>query len=78
MLAKQEIRFRAVKMGIATGNMPNADLMWKIQKMDNHAECFGQGAGCPNEDCQWRSKCLAVGLFEHSLLTPEVPQKQSA
>jgi hypothetical protein len=79
LLSKQEIRHRAVKMGITTGNMPSVDLIWNIQNIDNHAECFGKGEGCPNQDCQWRSKCLALDLYSQtSLVFEEAPQKHSA
>ena len=79
VLSKQEIRHRAVKMGIATGNMPSVDLIWAIQKMENFAECFGKGVDCPNKGCRWRNTCLALDLYSNtSLAFEEVPRKRSA
>jgi hypothetical protein len=60
MISKEEIRFKAVKMGIATGQMSNADLIWAIQRDDLHTECFGGIADCHNRDCRWQVQCIAL------------------
>lgn len=57
MRSKQEIKYRAIQMGIATGTMPDLELMWWIQRDDQHVECFGRISGCSEADCPLRYPC---------------------
>jgi len=60
MISRVMIRDRAVRMAIATGDMPEVDLIWAVQKTEGNQPCFGQGLGCAHLDCRWRGKCTAL------------------
>ena len=63
MISPEAVKFRAVKMGIATGAMPNVDLIWARQKIEDQNVCFGQGLTCSNQQCRWRGECRALDFF---------------
>lgn len=60
---KEEVKFRAMKMGIATGDMPDVEFIWSVQRSEGSRECFGQGFGCQERGCCWRAKCMALDFF---------------
>ena len=66
MLSKEAIKFRAVRMGIATGDMPDVDFIWSVQRGEGVEECFGQGLTCQNKMCCWRKNCKALDFFADS------------
>ena len=63
MISPEAVKFRAVKMGIAIGGMPNVSLIWARQKADGQKACFGQGLTCSNQQCRWRGECRALDFF---------------
>ena len=63
MIAKEEIRHRALMMGISTGDMPSVDLIWNIQQDEHNQACFGDGQGCLQRKCRWRRYCRALDFF---------------
>jgi len=63
MISPEAVKFRAVKMGIATGGMPNVDLIWARQKSEGQGVCFGQGRTCLKQQCRWRCECRALDFF---------------
>jgi len=57
-------------MGIATGDMPDVEFIWSVQRFEGSQVCFGRGIGCRENSCCWRIKCLALDFFaEMSLST---------
>jgi len=52
-----------MKMGIATGDMPDVEFIWSVQRSEGSRECFGQGFGCQERGCSWRDKCVALDFF---------------
>lgn len=52
-------------MGIATGDMPNVDLIWALQQQEGFEACFGSGRHCPARNCHWRKSCLALDFHEN-------------
>ena len=50
-------------MGIATGDMPDVEFIWSVQRSEGSRECFGQGLGCQERGCSWRAKCMALDFF---------------
>ena len=64
MLSDQSIKHRALMMGIYTGDMPDVDFIWAVQKFEEGKMCFGMGYGCREKDCRWRNKCLALDLYD--------------
>ena len=66
MLSKEAIKFRAVKMGIATGDMPDVEFVWSVQRAEGVEECFGQGLTCQRKMCSWRKNCVALDFFADS------------
>lgn len=63
MLTKQDIQYRAMMMGIKTGEMPDPKMIWALQRAEGYHECFGHGLGCPNRHCRWRQQCLALDFY---------------
>lgn len=63
MPTRESVKYRAVMMGIATGDMPEVELIWATQFAEGCAECFGRGRACRNVGCQWRHHCLALELY---------------
>lgn len=56
-------------MGIATGQMPNVELIWSIQRSEGQKECFGRGLDCTKRQCRWREQCLGMDFYARSSLT---------
>ena len=50
-------------MGIATGQMPNVDLIWSVQQAEGRRMCFGQALNCQDRTCRWRGECVALDFF---------------
>lgn len=63
MTPREEIKHRAFMMGIASGDMPNVDLIWSLQKVEGFQDCFGQGLHCKTKHCKWRSRCIALDFY---------------
>ena len=72
MVSREVIKYRAVKMGIATGRMPNVGLIWAVQKSAGTTACFGQGLNCGKDNCRWRDECLELEYYVES---PPAPVK---
>ena len=78
MISPEAVKFRAVKMGIATGEMPNVDLIWARQKLDDQDVCFGQGLTCSNQQCRWRGECRALDIFADMPISAFMVRKNRA
>ena len=63
MLSMDDVKHRAILMGICTGQMPDVEFIWSVQRVEGGAACFGQGRGCCNRGCIWRRKCLPLSYF---------------
>ena len=63
MLSMNDIKHRAVLMGICTGQMPDVEFIWSVQRIGGNRPCFGQGRGCCSRECAWRRKCLLLSYF---------------
>ncbi len=58
-----EIRQKAVNLGIEPGEMKKAELIWAVQKAEGFTACFGSGKkDCPYTDCCFRSECIEGGF----------------
>jgi len=56
-------------MGIATGDMPEVDFIWTVQKAEGNQSCFGQSPGCLFLNCRWRDNCVALDVYEENVLS---------
>lgn len=67
-----------MKMGIATGDMPDVEFIWSVQRSEGSRECFGRGLGCQERNCRWRVRCLALDFFAEQSLSSLVgwPKKE--
>jgi hypothetical protein len=63
MISKREIKSHAAQMGIATGTMPNMELLWMKQCDDGESECFGRVPDCMKPDCPWQHPCRQFMSF---------------
>ena len=63
MVSREWIKNQAVVMGIETGDMPEVDYIWKMQREEGIETCFGQGLGCVKTACHWRSSCQALSYY---------------
>ena len=63
MVSAASVKYRAMLMGVRTGDMPDVSLIWSIQVRDGTRCCFGQGYGCQNTCCRFRQQCLALDFF---------------
>ena len=63
MVSAESVKYRAMVMGVCTGDMPDVSLIWSIQLRDGTRRCFGQGFGCQNSRCRFRQQCLALDFF---------------
>jgi len=63
MISKREIKDHAIRMGIATGNMPNMELLWMRQWDDGGSDCFGRVPDCMKPDCPWQHPCRQFMSF---------------
>ena len=80
MVSQEIIRVQALRMGITTGDMPEVDFIWKIQKAEGNQPCFGQIVGCLSLNCRWRDHCVALESYtENTLMVEniylEIPEK---
>jgi hypothetical protein len=57
LISKREIKDHAIRMGIATGTMPNMELLWRRQGEDGGSECFGRMPACIKSGCPWQNPC---------------------
>jgi len=63
MLSRAAIKNKAVLMGIQTGDMPDVEFIWAVQKAEGNDSCFGDGLTCGKRSCRWRKQCLALDFF---------------
>ena len=63
MVPRESIKHRAVMMGVATGDMPDVDVIWATQRLEGEKECFGQAIGCSDKGCKWRRHCAALDFY---------------
>jgi len=63
MLSRAAIKNKAVLMGIQTGDMPDVEFIWAVQKAEGNEACFGDGLTCGKRSCRWRKQCLALDFF---------------
>jgi len=61
MLSVREAKDRAVRRAILTGELPNIDLIHRIQRFEGSAPCFGRlEQECTNTACPWYDQCTAL------------------
>lgn len=71
-LDKRDVKHRATLMAIQTGNMPDVELIWSVQRFEGHDECFGQRGYCwRRKDCHWGGACGQLAEVEDNRLTDE-------
>ena len=70
MLSVDDIKHRAVLMGICTGQMPDVEFIWSVQRIGGSRPCFGRGRGCCSRECVWRRKCLLLSYFAEVVALP--------
>jgi hypothetical protein len=63
METQAAIRERALRMAIATGEMPEVDFIWTVQKAEGNQACFGHIASCSSSECRWRKHCVALNAY---------------
>jgi hypothetical protein len=68
MITREIIRDQALRMGIATGDMPEVDFIWTAQKAEGNQPCFGQSTGCLSLNCRWRDHCVALDSYTENVL----------
>lgn len=64
MVGKEAVKHRAMMMGVATGQMPDVEFIWRIQREERNEECFGHGLKCTRSNCRWRSVCRALDFYD--------------
>ena len=56
-----QIREKALSVGVQPGDMKKPDLIRSIQKAEGYTPCFGTSNGqCPYTDCCFMDDCLTV------------------
>lgn len=57
----QEIKKKAMTMGITAGKMKKAELIRAIQSGEGNSPCFQTGASdtCGQSDCCWHDDCMS-------------------
>ena len=71
-LDKRDVKNRATLMAIQTGNMPDVELIWSVQRFEGHEECFGQRGYCwRRKACHWGRACGQLAEVEDNRLTEE-------
>ena len=61
MLTIRQAKERAVRRAILTGDLPNIDLIHRIQRFEGAAPCFGRlEHECANTTCPWYDQCTAL------------------
>ena len=68
MLSAETIKHHALLMGIHTGQMPEVEFIWSVQKSEGEEKCFGQGINCRKVDCRWLRECMALNRYTESKL----------
>ena len=68
LFSVENIKYRAVVMGVKTGQMPDVGFIWAVQKDQGDPVCFGQGVDCQQLDCRWRGECRALDSYENVTL----------
>ncbi len=66
MVTRDIIRDQALRMGIATGEMPEVDFIWTVQKAEGNQPCFGQSVGCSSLNCRWRDSCVTLDSYNEN------------
>lgn len=57
----QEIKKKAMTMGITAGKMKKAELIRAIQSAEGNSPCFQMNASdtCGQKDCCWHDDCMS-------------------
>ena len=56
-----EIKKKAEKLGITSGDMKKTQLIHRIQVAEGNKPCYGNSGGsCPYTDCCFMSDCLPL------------------
>jgi hypothetical protein len=75
---KREVKHRAMVMAVQTGNMPDVDLIWSVQRFEGNRECFGQRGYCwQRKMCKWGGICGQLAEVKEIRET-EAPQMVQA
>ena len=74
MFSTEQIKHRAMMMGILTGEMPDVQFIWSVQTAEGSNPCFGQGQDCKQVDCRWRRKCRALDFYQDATLPTSRPK----
>jgi|GEM_PF-1404785 len=71
VLSGENVKHRAVMMGIRTGDMPEVEFIWSVQESEGMKACFGQGRDCLEVGCNWRKQCQALEFYanEYSIVS---------
>ena len=60
-MTMNQIKQKAVSVGVQPGKMKKNELIRSIQKAENYTPCFGTSNGqCPYTDCCFMNDCLTV------------------
>ena len=60
MTSRVELRERALRLAVRTGEAVDLDFIWGYQRREGFDACFGDPKpGCP-KTCRWSAKCKAV------------------
>ena len=58
-MGMQEIKMKALSLGLTPGNMKKPELIHAIQVAEGNTPCFGKCNGrCPYTDCCFMQDCL--------------------
>ena len=63
MVSRERIKNQAVMMGIETGDMPEVNYIWEVERDEWHETCFGQGLGGVRTACHWRISFLTLSYY---------------
>ena len=60
MTSRVELRERALRLAVRTGEAVDLDFVWGYQRREGFDACFGDPKpGCP-KTCRWSEKCKSV------------------
>jgi hypothetical protein len=60
-MTMNQIRQKAVSLGVQPGKMGKTELIHSIQKAEGYTPCFGSSNGnCPYIDCCFMPDCLII------------------
>jgi len=60
MTSRFELRERALRMAVRTGEAVDLDFIWGYQRREGFDACFGNPKpGCP-KTCRWSDRCRAI------------------